>query len=517
MKEFKYKWVASSQVKPVLSEEKDKYLAKASLDSLKPILPNVDLIKNHDLLVVAFNAFVAGRFNKNDDGANAKTSVEIADLFISKQVNIEHNRQRVVGYIVTAGFSEFGSNTVITREEALASNKPFNVTLGAIIWRVVNPELAEFIEESGDPSSEHYEKVSASWEIGFNDYDIVKISNGSRNIEDGAIISDPEKFDELEGKLRAFGGDGLFEGGKLYRLVKGRVLPLGIGLTETPAAEVKGLLAKEADNQALQQDKQPEIPAEVVTTSTTTSMTVGPIVIQNASELILANSETVTISTKNENNFSHPVETHVKRNDKIMKLNSLNDLTEESLKEVSLANIRDAVAEEIKKASEAWVAEKTNLETAKANAELAQSKAQESLNTLTRELDEVRAELKKFQEEQVAALRIQKFSERMASLDEKFELTDEDRGVISSKVKDMDDAAFAAYEKEMSVLLKGKLKGLKEAKASESVKPQEVLEEALENSKQATAEIPVTTQPNKPTLREKYAKAFSPDKFQFTK
>ena len=52
---------------------------------------------------------------------------------------------------------------------------------------------------------------------------------------------------ELEANLKSFGGDGKLEDGKhIYRQVIAGVVPLGIGLTETPAAEVDGIFATTA-------------------------------------------------------------------------------------------------------------------------------------------------------------------------------------------------------------------------------------------------------------------------------
>ena len=54
MKNHKYTTTFSSVVKPVVSEEKDKYLALASMVELEKFLPDIDVEKNVDLLPVAF-------------------------------------------------------------------------------------------------------------------------------------------------------------------------------------------------------------------------------------------------------------------------------------------------------------------------------------------------------------------------------------------------------------------------------------------------------------------------------
>ena len=63
----KYTTTFSSILKPLVSEEKDKYLALASLVEVGNFIPNVDTEKNIDLLPVAFNAAVVNRVNKNGD------------------------------------------------------------------------------------------------------------------------------------------------------------------------------------------------------------------------------------------------------------------------------------------------------------------------------------------------------------------------------------------------------------------------------------------------------------------
>ena len=110
MKDFKYKTIFSSEIKPLVSEDKDKYLALASLVDVGNFLPDIDTDTNVDLLPVAFNAFVVNRVNKNDDVIDASVALDIFKSFINKPINVEHNRDRVIGTILTAGFSEFGSD-----------------------------------------------------------------------------------------------------------------------------------------------------------------------------------------------------------------------------------------------------------------------------------------------------------------------------------------------------------------------------------------------------------------------
>ena len=220
MKEFQYKTIFSSQIRAAVSEERDKYLALASLINVGDFIPDIDLENNVDLLPVAFNAFVANRVNKNGDVIDTETAIAIYENFLIKPINIEHDRSRVIGTILTSGFSEFGTDKSLTLEQVKGMVGPFNVTLGGVIWKIVNDEIANFIEDSSDPTSENYLKVSASWELGFSDFNIILLKNDEKNIENGEVIADETKIKELQDHLRAFGGKEIVDDNtKAYRQV----------------------------------------------------------------------------------------------------------------------------------------------------------------------------------------------------------------------------------------------------------------------------------------------------------
>jgi hypothetical protein len=129
----------------------------------------------------------------------------------------------------------------------------------------------------------------------------------------------------------------------------------------------------------------------------------------------------------------------------------------------------------------------------------------------------------------------EKFNQRMSVLDEEYALTDEDREVIASDIKDMDKEAFTAYQTKLSVLLSAKNKAaiaeaeakVKEAAETAEKEPQEVVasetsdeveaavkevvEEVLENAEVEAEEVPVSSEAQEPTIYEKYAKAFGLD------
>jgi len=495
---LEYTTIFSSTIKPLVSEEKDKYLAMASLVDVGDFVPDIDTEKNIDLLPIAFNACVANRVNKNGDVIDTPTAIEIYENFVNKPINIEHNRERVVGAILTAGFSEFGTDKALTAEQVAETTAPFNITLGGIVWKVVNSTLADMIENSSDPTSEDYQQISASWELGFSDYDLVVIQGEEKNIENAEFVSDPAKIQEFRDSLRALGGSGKLEDGRsVYRRVTKQVVPLGIGLTETPAADVKGIaIRKEEEEQLVEKDKEVESSEKLEKTS-----------------------------QSNDNNVNN-------NNQLVMKIESLKDINDESLKTLEASAVHDFIQDELKKASEDFSTQQEGKKQALEASEEKLNALNVEHETLTKELEAVRAGLKELETEKEDRVAQEKFNERMASFDEEFQLSDEDREVIAKDVKDLDDENFAGYQEKMKVLLKDKDKKTVEKKKEEEAKTtkaeiieevvaseseeetsEEVVDEAIDNAEVEDSAVAATTDAEEATVYEKYKNAFSIDNF----
>jgi hypothetical protein len=498
---FKYTTTfANLQIKPVVSEEKDKYLSLASVANLKKFLPDIDTDKNIDLLPIAFDACVVNRVNKNGDVINSTTAAEILKNFINKPINIEHDRSKVIGCILTANFSKFGNNESLAELDVKDMKEPFYITLGGVMWKIINPQLANLVEESNDPSSENYMKVSASWELGFSDYDLVLLDKNNKNLEDAKFITDEGQKDKLSKNLKALGGTGKIDNSTyIYRQVIGDVIPLGIGLTSNPAADVQGVAIKDKDQIAVIDFKSKEDESD-------------------SSDIY-------------ENNISQNDENTVNQegviNRIIMKIENINQITDELLKQVKASSVTDFIQEELKKASEVFVAEKNEKDTAiKAAQEKYEALSTES-EKVKEELEKIKAALAKLEEEKVAKANEEAFNLRMASFDEEFDLSDEDRQVLATDIKDLNEESFAAYKNKMAVLMKEKNKAAKKAKEEEMKKAKaseikeevkasvsseqsatEVVDEVLDNSNVEKNSIPNSTATADVSLREKYSKAF---------
>lgn len=471
---YNYTTTFSSVLKPLVSEEKDKYLALASLMEVGNFIPNVDTEKNVDLLPVAFNAAVVNRVNKNGDVIDTETAIASYKDFINKPINIEHNREKIVGVILTAGFSEFGSDASLTEEQVKDLKGPFNITLGGVIWKIANPHLADKIEDSSDATSDKYQSVSASWELGFNDYNVVMIDGESKNIEDGSLISDASQIDSIKNSLRAFGGSGKLDKTKsIYRKVIGNVVPLGVGLTETPAADVKGVATLKAEAK--------EALAE-----------------ENISKI-----EKLDVNTIINNN--------------VMKIQSIKDITDENLKQATASQISDLIEQELKSASEKFAAEKVSVEQALEAAKEQYSTLLAGQEALEKEISALKASLEASEVEKQKILANEQFNERMSAFDAEYDLDDESRQVIASDIAGLDDDSFAAYKNKMAVFMKNKKKGMekgdKKEEAKSSATASEVLDEVSEKGEKKTATIAATSTASEATLFEKYKQAFNYDGF----
>ena len=501
MQQFKFTSIFSSILKPLVSEEKDKYLALASLIEIGAFIPSVDTGKNIDLLPVAFNACVVNRANKNGDVIDTQTALEAYKHFINKPINVEHNRQQVVGTILTAGFSEFGTDKVLTEEQVRDTKTPFNITLGGIIWKVVNSTLADVIENSNDPTSEDYLKVSASWELGFSGYHIIVTEGEEKNIENGLIIENEEEISKLEGSLKGLGGSGKLENGKnVYRKVIAQVVPLGIGLTVNPAADVKGVAVL-------------TIKAEVVEEK------IAPVNEEEENGRL----------NKIKNNSSLSAGMHVLTLKEDMKISSVADITDALLLQVKASSVVEFIESELKKASEQFTVDKTEVEVALKAANEKTDSVTKDHEALKIEFSAIKNALEEIEKAKASREAEETFNQRMASLEEEFQFDDELRAEIAKEIKDLNEEAFSAMLKKMKKMAKGLTKkqeklpdfikdkieekeekedGKKEAKSSvEST--MEVVEKAVEIKEAVLA----STTPSDSSVADKYQKAFSIENF----
>lgn len=473
-----------ARVRALPDEEKDKHLFKASFNNLKQYLPdNINFDENYDLLPIAIDAAVINRINLNDDGATTDAALDFYKKFINKPINLEHEINKIPGFILTASITEYLTNKPITEEEVRGTLKPFNIVLGGVLWRTVSPKLCEFLENCSDPESEHYGKVLASWELACEEIGIVKIKGNSKNIEDGVLITDPEEVKSLLPNLTANKGSGMLASGeKIYRVAT-KALPTAVALSTSPAAENLTPVVVEPSKVEITTEKEEDK-------------------IESSNKI-----EQKTIESQEE--ISNLEKTCVKENSKIMQIKAISDITDETLPKMKASAVAEFIQDELSKAMKENAKETEKLKSEKETSQASLDKLKVDYDTLQKEVETLKANLNKFENEKAEREKNEKFSARMTSFDEKYELTADERKAIASQIKDLDDAAFTQVESNLSIFLSGKIKTAKtEEKMTASTK--EVVTDAVKNAEKDKEVIP-NTSTNEPTLQEKLSKAFSGD------
>jgi hypothetical protein len=485
-------------------------LSQANIQNLRSLIPtSVDLKKNIDLMGVAFNAAVVNEFNKNGDGINTKTAIESIQQFIHKPTNIEHNKKKIVGHIVNAGFSDYSDSTILINVDK-DEQDPFHIALGAVVYKTIDKEFFDLLQKSTDPENKMYNTVSASWEIGFSEY---KIAVGSKNLKEARIISDPKEVQEMKGALKAFGGKGVTEDGEpVYRLITGNVYPLGIGFTLKPAANVKGVISNEYKKEEnLKEDSDKAQAARLE-----------------------------KISDKISQNLKNTV-----NNTKIMDLETLlselkDSLAEKKFSEEAVAGMTSTFAEAIKQKDDEYKASLEAAEQEKAEIASAREELQASVEAIKEELKAAQERIESFEAEKKAEEAVARFNARMEEIDSIYDLEESDSSFIAEKIKGLDDTeeSFASFKDELAVFWASKNKEAKAkqeeaiaarveaeiekrlntAEASEATEAKEEavaeevdVEEALENAEATEEALPNNNeaQASKTTLKEKFAAAFS--------
>jgi len=450
---FKYKATFKNEVTASIHDSESINSIKASLDSLKEIAPDLNLEENIDLIGVAFNAAVVNTFNKNHDGISTDIAKAVYKNFVHKPTNIEHKKEKVVGHIVSSGFSKYLTNEIISASDIKDEDlEPFNIALSSVVYKVVNKDFANLIEQSIDEENPLYNTISASWEIGFNDF---AIALGSENLKDAEIITEPNHVDELQKYLKAFDGEGITkEGEPVYRLVIGDVYPLGIGFTTNPAANVKGLVEFEDKKKEKQVDLLEPTKAEKIEIDSELFLKK---IIKNKNKFSHMEKEVVILD---KDNFNSDLQ-NMEMKELITELKeTIEASASDKFSDEAVANIVKVVTDSIKERSDQYVQEKAEAEKQKQEMAEAQEAAEQKVSELEKQLAETVEKLTSIEADQKAASELQLFNDRMSSLDAEYELSDDDRKIISEDLKSVDstEEAFASYQERMSVIYSHKSK-----------------------------------------------------------
>lgn len=468
---------------------KGSFVSRASmgLDDLRSLLPaNEEIENNPDILYACFNAAVVNLINLNGDGITTEGAKKLVESSKLKPMNIEHSRGDVVGVITNYGFSSFGENKILNIENL--NNDPFNIALAAVVWKLNNRSFAELIEASQDESGLSYSQISASWEVGFNSF---KLAIGSKDLRKAKIINDQSLIDSYSKYLLSMGGSGFTpEGEEVYRVIGDDCRFLGCAFTTNPAAAVKGVMAldyktvsseteikieieneTEEDEEDMEEDdmeneedmpetsddmdEEEDMEEEEDSKNKIKSKKKKKKLLKNEDEDLeeMDKAKCKDKKMKSYSNFSGKKQTEISVNKKnrvikYMKYTSVDELVDH-LHEAAASDVREFIKSQMEKANEQFIAERDARETQERELKDAlanlQNIVQES-QQLQAEIDQLKASLKKQEDET-------KFSERMDSIKEQFEIDEVIAKTISKKIFGLSDEAFAEWLDDMKPLL----------------------------------------------------------------
>jgi hypothetical protein len=473
MDKYKYTTTFECFINPCDISE-NSFISKASLSNLDSLIPKgIDYHQNVDLVGVSFNAAVVNVFNKNGDGMDTDTALAFTKHFLHKPTNIEHNKEKIVGHIASAGFSDYSTNEILNEEELEGKDDPFNIALGAVLYRSANKDFVNLIERSADSEDALYKKISASWEVGFTEYDLIL---GSRNLKGATIISDAKQIEDLKPCLKAYGGTGKTKDGvDVFRLIKGQIFPLGIGFTTTPAANVKGIYAKDEEiiNVNINDERDKNLKK-------------------------VSQSENINVTTRKKN---------------IMDLEKLVSelkvaLIEKKFSEEAVASMTSTFADAIKQKDEQYRGDIEAVKTEKETLAKEYNSLKDSVETVKTELAQAKDKIESFEAAQKATEIIAAFNERMDIIDQKYDLDDADRTFLATELKSIEltEEAFASYQTKLSVLWKSKDK---EVKASFEAEVQARINAEVEKRVQKVSTASTTSTEGVDTLSEEEKKALA--------
>jgi hypothetical protein len=402
-------------------------LSKASInEAAESLMPEYfKPEENLDVLPVVFNLAVVNEFNKNGDGIDTETAIAAVKRFVNKPINIEHQKQKIVGHMINASFSEeefdFKKNDI---ESYSNKTEPFYITAAGFIYSNIFPELAEAIQKSANKENEEYQSISTSWELAFSEY---KIAKGSKKLSESEVLNSMDALTHHE-YVKGFGGSGEDEQGiPVNRLIVGQTYPLGAGITLNPAARVKGVyLSEDLEESNKNQD------------------------------LKDSNSkEKISLNTKKDVNKE--------------KFNILNYMTKEEF-ETIMSEVAENVASVVKKEDQAKSIGEIMRDALSAHSENWKSKVQEQaeakekaeadLAALKNSFDSVQVELNELKTEAEAKAATDLFNARMSYVDETYAFSKEELEYVLAEIKELDstEESFDSLKEKLSVIFSHKNK-----------------------------------------------------------
>lgn len=551
-KELKFRTSYSAKINPLVSKDVDKYLALAAESNFKKYLPkNINFDEKIDCLAFAGEAFVANRLNSNGDGVGTEEAIRIAGLFPFSFVDNEHERDQIVGVLLSASFAEFGTGKELSLDDVKNTKSPFSVVLGGLLWRIINPKFVKAIEESTNPNSEYFNKFFLSWELAYASKDLILIDKDKFNFEDGEIITDQDKIIEIEGKMSS---NSIYGDKKVGTIIKDDAIPLAVGIVETPAAHVKSIVTSASENDKIEIksssfdiNKQKEENILSAINELTKQLEKTDSQMQESTKKF----QDITSQIKKDN--VKPNNSNKKQEINIMeKIKSVKDITDERLQmeETKASHIVEFIDSEVNRISQEYEQKRDEVQNKLKEAEKKSQDLEENLNTAQKELNTVKEELTKLVKANEEKEAQEAFTARMTHFDSEYKLDDKTRNIVANRIKGLNDEDYKVQKEELETLLaslkiikhneedkdcgcescskKRSEAALKQSQASADEPKKDdpkdtpkdegdsVVDEAIKNAQQTNAGVPNTGAVEE-TLDEKYTKAFGKEAWEVKK
>lgn len=197
----------------------------------------VDAEKQKDLFYLN-SVLVSAGWNKNDDVFGVQALWDARNTPVNKQFNYMHDDTDIIGHM-TASIVMDQEGNVIKEENALPEK--IDIVTSAVIYKTwSDPQMRERVQElcEGIDAGEW----SVSMECIFSDFDYAIVGPDDEN----RVLARTEESSFLTKHLRAYGGDGEYQGYKIGRLLKGFYFS-GKGLVAKPANPRSIILSKDTN------------------------------------------------------------------------------------------------------------------------------------------------------------------------------------------------------------------------------------------------------------------------------
>jgi hypothetical protein len=241
---IKYKYsvrLDASNLKLIRHPKKDLFVKANELvkESYSNLFPKV---QKSDILYLSAVSFTVGHINKND-ALILPEELGLYKTAVSTPVDIEHNRDEIVGFCLSTYLSNIRNNKILDEESAneiLSNDGKVNAGVIFGIWKINNPDLAEMLEDNFDENSSNFARFKMSFECYFDDF-VLFLSNGKADFPNGIIVKpeDPD-FSAMFSSLLINGGNGMFNGNRVSICPINGIIG-GNALTFSPANEFSDL------------------------------------------------------------------------------------------------------------------------------------------------------------------------------------------------------------------------------------------------------------------------------------